>query len=117
MELGISVNRKNTERTIDELTRTSLMFNIAPDYDIKATADVQKKKLEQSEVWFDPLDKDIAEELKYILDHVVGANIPHGQLVDTIRDEMMEYFVGNQTRKESIEKSYETIQQKWDLLS
>lgn len=117
MELGISVNRKNTERTIDELTRTSLMFNIAPDYDIKATADVQKKKLEQSEVWFEPLDIDIAEELKYILDHVVGANIPHGQLVDNIRDEMMEYFVGNQTRKESIDKSYEMIQQQWDLLS
>ena len=117
MELGISVNRKNTERTIDELTRTSLMFNIAPDYDIKATADVQKKKLEQSEVWFEPLDKDIAEELKYVLDHVVGANIPHRQMVDTIRDDMMEYFVGNLTRKEAVDQTYEVIQQQWDLLS
>ncbi len=117
MELGISVNRKNTEKMIDDLTRTSLKFNIAPEYDIKANADEQKAILELSEVWFEPLDKDIAEELKYILDHVVGANIPHGHVADTVRDKMMEYFVGNQTRKEAIEQTYEVIQQQWDLLS
>lgn len=100
-EIGISINRQQVEKDLEELTHTSKELYIQPVYDPFAQEAVQEEMFNQSKVMFAPMSEAVAEQLRYLLDHIEGASLPSHRWEVEAQEQLEAYYMG----KVSIEKA------------
>lgn len=112
-EMGISVNRELTETYVDSLTNTSMQFQIMSLYDPEANEELRKQQIESESIWFNPMGKETADSIKFILNHIGGASLPYREVTDILRQNINAYFNETMTYEESIDEICEVVEKHW----
>ncbi len=100
-EIGISVNRERVEEDLTMLCNATTELYIQPRYNPLADEAVQEELFNQSKVLFDPMQEEVAQTLRELLDHIGGASLPYGRIMEGLKTRLEAYWNEEMSAQES----------------